>query len=113
MAFEHRTKRVLPFRKFLGRLGRFSFYTGMLLGFSLGIGLLGYHYISSLQWLDALVNASMILTGMGPVDRPVSEGSKWFASFYAVFSGIAFPSIVALFLSPVIHRFFHKLHAEV
>jgi hypothetical protein len=112
MDFEHRTKKVLPFGQFIGRLLRFALYSILLLGFCLGIGVLGYHYFDALGWLDAMVNASMILTGMGPVSHLDTDASKWFASGYAIFSGIAFPSVVALFLSPMVHRFFHKLHVS-
>lgn len=112
MGFEHRTKKVLPFDRFIWRLLRFTMYTILLLGVSLSIGMLGYHYLDQLSWVDSLVNASMILTGMGPVNHLNNNASKWFASAYAIFSGIAFPTIVAVFLSPAIHRFFHKLHVS-
>lgn len=82
----------------------------VLIGFSLGIGVLGYHYFSDLPWLDALLNASMILTGMGPVDPMKTDGAKWFASLYAIYSGVAFLSTVAVFLTPIVHRFLHKHH---
>jgi len=83
-----------------------------LLGVSLGIGVVGYHFINELPWLDSLLNASMILTGMGPVDPMKNDAAKWFASFYAIFSGIAFLSTVAVFLSPLVHRFLHKHHLD-
>jgi hypothetical protein len=81
-----------------------------MLGISLGIGVLGYHYLDGLSWLDSFLNASMILAGMGPVDAIRTDAGKWFASFYAVFSGVVFLSTVAVFLSPIAHRFLHKLH---
>ena len=106
------TKPLQPFDEFLKRLLRYGgFATGMI-GVSLGIGILGYHFINDLDWLDALLNASMILTGMGPVDEMKSDSAKWFASFYAVFSGVVFLSTVAVFLTPIVHRFLHKHHLD-
>lgn len=112
MPFEHRSKPLLPRNEFLLRLARYAMFTTILLGISLGIGVLGYHYLNELDWLDALLNASMILTGMGPVDPLKNDAAKWFASFYAIFSGVAFLSIVAVFLSPIAHRFLHKMHLD-
>lgn len=84
----------------------------LLIIVSLLIGVLGYHYLNGLGWLDALVNASMILTGMGPVDPLKNNVAKWFASAYAIFSGVAFLSIIAVLLAPAVHRFLHRLHVE-
>jgi hypothetical protein len=112
MPFEHRKKALLPKKLFYLRLLRYTGFTFLLLGFSLGVGVMGYHYFNELSWLDSLVNASMILTGMGPVDPLKNESAKWFASFYAIFSGVAFLSIVAVFLSPIVHRFLHRLHLD-
>jgi hypothetical protein len=112
MSFEHKSKPLLSRRKFFIRLARYALFSILLIGFSLGIGILGYHYLNGLSWLDALVNASMILTGMGPVDPLKNDMAKWFASFYAIFSGVAFLSIVAVFLSPIAHRFLHKIHLD-
>lgn len=81
-----------------------------LLLISLVIGVYGYHYYASLGWTDSLLNASMILTGMGPVDRMTTEGGKLFASFYALFSGIAFLTTMGILIAPVLHRFLHKFH---
>ena len=91
---------------------RYGGYSFLLIGFSLGLGVMGYHYFNNLSWLDALLNASMILTGMGPVDPMINDSAKWFASLYAIFSGVAFLSTVAVFLSPAVHRFLHKLHID-
>ena len=108
--FEHRSKKVLPLNQFLMRQLWFAVYTAILLGFCLTLGTVGYHVFSKLQWLDAMLNASMILTGMGPLDHPPTSAAKWFASLYAIFSGVAFPSLVAVFLAPLFHRLMHKLH---
>jgi hypothetical protein len=110
MSFEHRTKPLLPKSQFYKRILRYSGFAILLLSISLGIGIIGYHFLNELSWLDSLLNASMILTGMGPVDPMKSNAAKWFASLYAIFSGVAFLSTVAVFLSPIVHRFLHKLH---
>ena len=109
---EHHTKPLLPFRLFLVRLLRYAGFALLLIGFSLSIGVVGYHYLNELPWLDALLNASMILTGMGPVDPMKNDAAKWFASGYAIFSGVAFLSTVAVFLTPLVHRFLHRHHLQ-
>jgi hypothetical protein len=83
-----------------------------LIAFSLGLGVLGYHYFANLEWVDALLNASMILTGMGPVDILHTKGAKVFASAYAIFSGVVFISATGIFLSPIFHRVLHRFHIE-
>jgi len=110
MPFEHHSKPLLPKREYYKRILRYSLFSILLIAGSLGIGILGYHYTNHLSWIDALVNASMILTGMGPVDLLVNDGAKYFASFYSIFSGVVFLSTVAVFLSPIVHRFLHKMH---
>ena len=94
------------------RVGWYALVSLLLIIVSLLIGVLGYHYLNGLGWLDALVNASMILTGMGPVDPLKNNVAKWFASAYAIFSGVAFLSIIAVLLAPAVHRFLHRLHVE-
>jgi hypothetical protein len=78
----------------------------------LGIGILGYHYLANIAWLDALHNASMILSGMGPVVEIKTVAGKLFSSFYAIFSGITFLTSVGFLTAPAVHRFFHKLHLQ-
>jgi len=78
----------------------------------LGIGVLGYHHIAHLSWVDAVLNASMILTGMGPVAVLVTDASKLFASAYALFSGIVFLTATGIVLGPVVHRVLHRFHLE-
>lgn len=112
MPFEHRSMPVLSRAQFLMRVSRYGVFSLVLILFSLGIGILGYHFLNELSWLDSLLNAAMILTGMGPVDPLKNDAAKWFASFYAIFSGVAFLSIVAVFLSPMVHRFLHKHHLD-
>ena len=110
--FEHKKHPLLPFNLFLIRMLRYFFYSVLLIFFSLFLGVLGYHIFAGLGWIDSLYNASMILTGMGPVAELTSSSAKVFASFYALFSGIAFLSTVAVFFAPVVHRFMHKMHLE-
>lgn len=112
MAFEHKSQPLLPRDKFVVRVLRYLVFSFLILSISLAIGVVGYHLLNDLTWTDAFLNASMILTGMGPVDVMKSNAAKWFASFYAIFSGVAFLTTVAVFLSPVVHRFMHKLHLE-
>lgn len=85
----------------------------IILVFSLGLGIYGYHRYFELSWVDSLYNASMILTGMGPVDKAPNNAGKIFASFYAIYSGVAFLTSVAVVLGPVLHRFLHKLKLDV
>ncbi len=110
MPFEHRAKPLLPRKQYYSRVLRYTGFACLLLGISLGIGVVGYRYFNQLSWLDSLLNSSMILTGMGPVDPMINDGAKWFASMYAIFSGVAFLSTVAVFLSPIVHRFLHRIH---
>ena len=88
-------------------------FAAALIAFSLGIGILGYHHYCSLNWVDALLNASMILTGMGPVNVIDNDAGKIFASFYALYSGVAFLSITAVFFAPIIHRVLHILAVDI
>jgi len=111
--FEHRRAPLLPKAEFLRRVARSAGFAGVLIFGSLGIGVAGYHLFARLSWIDSLLNASMILTGMGPVDPIRSRAGKFFASGYALFSGVAFLTIVAVFLAPVVHRFFHRFHLEL
>jgi hypothetical protein len=100
-------------RKFFHRMSRSAGVAIGVIAFSLLLGSIGYHYFSDLPWVDALLNASMILTGMGPVDPMKSTSAKLFASFYALYSGIAFLTTMAVLLSPLLHRFLHAFHAEL
>ncbi len=104
----------LPSRRVLfRRIGRHAMLGSALIVGSLAIGVVGYHLTAGLGWLDSLLNASMILTGMGPVDALRSDGAKIFASLYAIFSGVAFLSIVGVLMAPVVHRFLHRFHIEL
>ena len=107
---EHHRQRLLTKKEFLARQARYLFFSLLILCFSIGLGILGYHYFGRLSWIDALLNASMILTGMGPVNRLDTDAAKLFASFYALFSGVAFLTFVGVLFAPVYHRFLHRFH---
>lgn len=111
--FEHHRQPLLSREAFRARLVR---HGGIALGaiaVSLGIGVVGYHVTEGLSWLDSLVNASMILGGMGPVNELHTVAGKLFASFYALFSGIVFLVIVGVLFAPLFHRFLHRFHLEI
>jgi hypothetical protein len=108
--FEHKTHQILPFNKFMVRLVKYFLFSSLLIAFSLAIGTIGYYYFAHISWIDSFYNASLILTGMGPVDAMPTDGAKLFASFYALFSGIAFLSTVAVIFAPIAHRLLHILH---
>jgi hypothetical protein len=110
--FEHRSDPLLPFSRFLRRFLKSVALVGVLLGASLAIGVLGYHTIARLPWIDALLDASMILAGMGPVSELRSDAAKVFASIYALFSGVVFITSVGVAGAPVVHRFLHRFHLE-
>ncbi len=110
--YEGRKDRLLTRAQFAGRV--FG-HVGIALGaaaISLYIGMAGYHYLAGLNWVDSLLNASMILGGMGPVDTLKSDGAKIFASFYALFSGLVFIGLLGVLLAPFVHRAMHKFHID-
>ncbi len=82
------------------------------LALSLGLGVWGYHYYAGLPFIDSLLNASMILTGMGPIDPMKTNAAKLFASFYSIYSGVAFLTSIGVFIAPTLHRLLHKFHIE-
>jgi hypothetical protein len=110
--FEHRTEPLLPVHRFFWRAVGFLGLSAAVIALALGIGVFGYHYLGGLPWIDALVNASMILGGMGPVDPIKSHAGKLFASAYALFSGLLFIGAASLVLTPFVHRIMHKLHLQ-
>ncbi len=110
--FEHRSKPLLPRRQFYGRLALcISVSLGVILS-ALAIGMTGYHVLEKMPWVDAFVNAAMILSGMGPVGNLTSDAGKIFAGCYALFSGLAFMSSLGIVFAPLFHRFLHKFHAD-
>ena len=110
--YERRKQRLLSWAEFSKRVGRHGLVALGIVAFGLGIGVVGYHYLAHLSWIDSLLNASMILGGMGPIDPLPTNAAKIFASFYALFSGLAFVGIVSVLLAPFVHRMLHRFHAE-
>ncbi|MDA8077516.1 MAG: hypothetical protein M0Z79_01125 [Nitrospiraceae bacterium] len=108
--FEHHRTPLLSRREFLTRQLRYTAFSLVILAASIGLGMAGYHYLGKLPWIDSFLNASMILTGMGPVDHMDGNAGKIFSAFYALFSGISFLTFVAVLFTPVYHRFLHKFH---
>lgn len=111
--FERKGQPLLPRGEFYGRMTRHVAVVLGIIAFSLLLGSAGYHYLGDLPWIDALLNASMILTGMGPVDPMKSVAAKLFAAFYALYSGVAFLTMIAVLMAPLLHRFLHKFHLEI
>jgi hypothetical protein len=92
---------------------RYAGFALLILLFSIGIGVLGYHHYGNLPWVDSFLNASMILAGMGPVDKMETEAGKLFSALYALFSGISFLTFFGVLFAPVYHRFLHKFHLDI
>ncbi len=111
--FEHHSEPLASQSEFTRRMLRYGLFTAGIILFSLGIGILGYHYFESLSWLDSLLNASMILGGMGPVNTLQTDVGKIFASFYALYSGIILLASVGILATPIFHRVMHRFHLEL
>ena len=105
-------KSIKPNKTLLSRLAISATLGLSFIIIALFAGMLGYHYFEHLTWVDSFVNAAMILSGMGPVDTLKTSGGKIFAGCYALFSGLAFITIIALILSPILHRFLIRAHLE-
>jgi hypothetical protein len=110
--YEHRSHQLLTGAEFGKRVVRHVVVATTVMLISLGFGVLGYHYLGDLKWIDALLNASMILTGMGPVDPMVTPRAKVFASCYALFSGVVFLGVASVLVAPFAHRLIHRFHLE-
>lgn len=108
--FERRHDPLASTDVFVRRMVRFIALSVGIILISLGIGILGYHFTEGLSWLDSLLNASMILGGMGPVAPLETNAGKLFASFYALFSGMVFLVAVGVLIAPMFHRFLHHFH---
>ena len=110
--FEHHKDQLLPRPEFARRLSGSIAAGVLLLTFSLGVGMLGYHFLGELSWIDAFLDAAMILSGMGPLSPLHNDASKLFAGCYAIYCGIALIGTTGVILAPVIHRALHKFHLE-
>jgi hypothetical protein len=110
--YEHRKDQLAPRSVFVKRIvGSLLVALGIIV-FALLVGIAGYHLIAGFNWIDSLLEASMILGGMGPVRELPNETAKVFASIYALFSGLILIALMGILLSPVVHRVMHKFHVD-
>lgn len=110
--YEHRKQPLASRATFYQRVLKNILVALAIMLVCLVIGVLGYHYSANIPWLDAVHNASMILSGMGPVVEITTDAGKWFSSGYALFSGVIFITNVGIILAPALHRIYHRLHLE-
>lgn len=110
--FERKHEKLIPPSAFAKRMLGAVGLALVLIGPALLIGIAGYHWIDQLDWIDSLLEASMILGGMGPVNPLHNDAAKMFASAYALFSGLVLIGVMGIILTPITHRLLHKFHAE-
>lgn len=110
--FEGRIRPLASRWVFARRMASSVGAAAVLIGVSLYAGMAGYHYLEGMSWIDAFVNASMILSGMGPVSPLATDGGKLFAGSYAIYSGLALIVATGLIIAPVLHRIFHHFHLD-
>lgn len=110
--YEHKRHHLLPWPHFLRRASRHLLFGVAIVAIADGVGTLGYHLAGDLGWLDSFLNASMILSGMGPVDRMSTPGAKLFAALFALFSGVVFIGVMGVVLAPWAHRLLHITQLE-
>lgn len=110
--YEHRKKPLAPLPVYHKRLMYSLLYMLVILVLALGIGIVGYRFTCGYSWIDSLLNASMILGGMGPMNPITSNGGKIFASFYAIFCGVTLLTSIGVLFTPVLHRLYHRFHLE-
>lgn len=108
--YEHHKQPLAKPDVFAKRLMKNGLIGVALLFLSLGMGMVGYHFLEGLSWIDSLLNASMILGGMGPVNPLQTNAGKIFASFYAIYSGVILLASVGILATPIFHRFLHHFH---
>jgi len=112
LTFEHYTQPVLPAQAFLLRLVRSASIGVAMMLVSLGVGMLGYHALEGLPWIDSFLEAAMLMGGMGPVSTPHSNGGKLFAGAYALYCGLVLILVAGILLAPIAHRILHKFRAD-
>ncbi len=110
--YERVNRSLLPWPVFLRRAVVHLAAGGVAVALAATIGTVGYHAFAHLPWTDAFLNASMILSGMGPVDRLDTTSGKIFAACYALFSGLVFIGVMGVVLAPWAHRVLHKMHLD-
>ena len=113
MKLENRKQKVVDLPRFMVRLSKYAVFALLLITISVGIGVIGYMILAHTSFVDGFHMACMILTGMGPVVEMKTIGAKLFSSFYALYSGVAFLSITAVFFAPIIHRVLHILAVDL
>jgi ABC-type uncharacterized transport system permease subunit len=111
-AYERKYQPLLPRREFLTRVAASALFGLAMVAVSLLAGMLGYHFLEKLGWLDAFLNAAMLLGGMGPLEQPRTDAGKLFAGLYSLYSGLAVLVIAGVVFAPVFHRFLHRFHLE-
>jgi hypothetical protein len=112
LQFEGRGHPLLPWPDFVRRVLTSVAFAGLVIGGSLAVGMAGYHFLEGLGGMDSFLNASMILSGMGPLWSPQTQAGKLFAGLYALYSGLAVLVVAGLILAPLIHRLLHRFHAD-
>ena len=112
MAFERKNQKLLSKPDFYIRIVKHVLVATMLVAFSIAWGAVGYHLLEKISWIDSFYNASMILTGMGPVNILHHDSSKIFASLYAVYGGIILLAITGIIMAPLAHRLLHIFHLQ-
>jgi hypothetical protein len=112
LRFESKHQKLLPRAEFAQRVARNFLVASVLIGLSLVAGMLGYHLTEGMDWVDAFANASMILSGMGPLEPLKSTAGKLFAGCYALYSGLVLVLASGVVLAPILHRMIHRFHLE-
>jgi hypothetical protein len=110
--YEQKQQKIAPVSVFMKRMVVHISMAFLLSVIVLFMGIAGYHWIAGLGWIDSLLEASMILGGMGPVNHITTTGAKIFASGYALFSGLVFIALIGIVLAPAVHRMLHTFHAD-
>jgi hypothetical protein len=110
--YESRHQPLAPMQRYLWRVVLSMGIAALLIAASLGLGVLGYAYFETMSWLDAFLNASMILSGMGPVDTLKTDTGKLFAGCYAIYSGFVVLLSAGFAFAPVVHRILHRFHVD-
>jgi hypothetical protein len=112
LLYEHRTQPMLSRRRFAVRLWQHFLTATGVVGGSLLVGMTGYHFLAHFSWLDAFLNAAMLLGGMGPVGEITAPAGKVFAGLFALYAGLVLIVAAAVLITPVLHRLLHRLHLE-